>query len=168
MVQAFLVGGFDIAPSFPLSSITEQMDQVSNRSGVASDDITDETASLVDLRWGSDEEVKSLNTGRRKSHRCSRKSGSVTPPCGSVVQYLHGAKLSSIIQEASCCSNSPNMEVGSCGDFFNVQHDGKGRTWSKMVPHTRIWRIGSSRLILLSEFSRRTFWDRNLVSFKQV
>ncbi|XP_029003004.1 protein Aster-C [Betta splendens] len=32
------------------------MDQISNRSGVASDDVTDETASLVDLRWSSDEE----------------------------------------------------------------------------------------------------------------
>ncbi|XP_026217600.1 protein Aster-C isoform X2 [Anabas testudineus] len=32
------------------------MDQISNRSGVASDDITDETTSLVDVRWSSDEE----------------------------------------------------------------------------------------------------------------
>lgn len=32
------------------------MDQVSNRSGVGSDDVTDETASLVDVRWSSEEE----------------------------------------------------------------------------------------------------------------
>ncbi|XP_041824627.1 protein Aster-C [Melanotaenia boesemani] len=32
------------------------MDQVSNRSGVGSDDITDETGSLVDIRWSSDED----------------------------------------------------------------------------------------------------------------
>lgn len=38
------------------------MDQVSNRSGLASDDITEETASLGDVRWSSDEEVKHLNT----------------------------------------------------------------------------------------------------------
>lgn len=48
----------EMIPYFYLSSATEQMDQVSNRSGVASDDITDETTSLVDVRWSSDEEVK--------------------------------------------------------------------------------------------------------------
>lgn len=40
-----------------LSSPAEQMDQVSNRSGVGSDDITDDT-SLPDLRWSSDEDVR--------------------------------------------------------------------------------------------------------------
>lgn len=40
-----------------LSSAAEQMDQVSNRSGVGSDDITDDT-SLPDLRWSSDEDVR--------------------------------------------------------------------------------------------------------------
>lgn len=35
------------------------MDQVSNRSGVGSDDITDESTSMVDARWSSDDdEVK--------------------------------------------------------------------------------------------------------------
>ncbi|XP_054478505.1 protein Aster-C isoform X2 [Anoplopoma fimbria] len=34
----------------------EQMDQISNRSGVGSDDITDESTSMVDVRWSSDEE----------------------------------------------------------------------------------------------------------------
>lgn len=32
------------------------MDQVSNRSGVGSDDITDESASLADVMWNSDNE----------------------------------------------------------------------------------------------------------------
>ncbi|GAA6214971.1 GRAM domain-containing protein 1C [Lates japonicus] len=40
------------------------MDQVSNRSGVGSDDITDETTSLVDVRWSSDEEVSSDPQGQ--------------------------------------------------------------------------------------------------------
>ncbi|XP_028289236.1 protein Aster-C [Parambassis ranga] len=40
------------------------MDQVSNRSGVGSDDITDETASLVDFRWSSDEEDSSDPQGQ--------------------------------------------------------------------------------------------------------
>lgn len=52
----------EMMPYFCLSSAAEQMDQISNRSGVASDDITDETTSLVDVRWSSDEEVKDLNT----------------------------------------------------------------------------------------------------------
>ena len=34
------------------------MDQSSNRSGVGSDDITDETASLVDIGWSSEEDVR--------------------------------------------------------------------------------------------------------------
>ncbi|KAM3593709.1 uncharacterized protein V6R79_019715 [Siganus canaliculatus] len=34
----------------------EQMDQVSNRSGVGSDDITDESTSVADSRWSSDED----------------------------------------------------------------------------------------------------------------
>lgn len=34
------------------------MDQVSSRSGVGSDDVTDESASLVDVRCSSEEEVK--------------------------------------------------------------------------------------------------------------
>lgn len=39
------------------------MDQVSNRSGVGSDDVTDETTSLVDSRWSSEEDVrKNLST----------------------------------------------------------------------------------------------------------
>ncbi|KAM6900467.1 protein Aster-C [Xenentodon cancila] len=37
-------------------SPTEQMDQVSNQSGVGSDDITDETTSLVDSRWSSEDD----------------------------------------------------------------------------------------------------------------
>lgn len=42
---------------FFLSSAAEQMDQLSNRSAVGSDDITDDTTSLVDDRtWSSDEE----------------------------------------------------------------------------------------------------------------
>uniref|UniRef100_A0A4W6DKG9 GRAM domain-containing protein n=1 Tax=Lates calcarifer TaxID=8187 RepID=A0A4W6DKG9_LATCA len=40
------------------------MDQVSNRSGVGSDDITDETTSLVDVRWSSDEEESSDPQGQ--------------------------------------------------------------------------------------------------------
>ncbi|GLD75210.1 protein Aster-C [Lates japonicus] len=43
------------------ASAVEQMDQVSNRSGVGSDDITDETTSLVDVRWSSDEEVTTVS-----------------------------------------------------------------------------------------------------------
>ena len=37
----------------------EQMDQISILSGLGSEDITDESTSLVDVRWSSDEdEVK--------------------------------------------------------------------------------------------------------------
>lgn len=39
-----------------LSSAAEQMDQVSNRSGVGNDDIIDETASLADSKWNSDDD----------------------------------------------------------------------------------------------------------------
>lgn len=46
--------------SFYFSLAAEQMDQVSNRSGVGSDDITDESASLLDVRWSSEEEVKAV------------------------------------------------------------------------------------------------------------
>ncbi|XP_040921446.1 protein Aster-C isoform X2 [Toxotes jaculatrix] len=42
----------------------EQMDQVSNRSGLASDDITDETTSTVDVRWSSDEDESSDPQGQ--------------------------------------------------------------------------------------------------------
>lgn len=41
------------------SCAAEQMDQVSNRSTVGSDDITDESTSLVEVRWSSDEEESS-------------------------------------------------------------------------------------------------------------
>ncbi|XP_070708887.1 protein Aster-C [Pempheris klunzingeri] len=40
------------------------MDQVSSRSGVGSDDITDESASLVDVRWSSEEEESSDPQGQ--------------------------------------------------------------------------------------------------------
>ncbi|KAM4534214.1 protein Aster-C isoform 2-T3 [Odontesthes bonariensis] len=40
----------------PYLSPAEEMDQSSNRSGVGSDDITDETASLVDIGWSSEED----------------------------------------------------------------------------------------------------------------
>lgn len=42
--------------SFYWSREEDQMDQVSTRSGVGSDDITDESTSLVDVRWSTDEE----------------------------------------------------------------------------------------------------------------
>ncbi|XP_044031668.1 protein Aster-C isoform X3 [Siniperca chuatsi] len=48
----------------PLSRAAEQMDQVSNRSGVGSDDITDESTSLVDVRWSSEEEESSDSQGQ--------------------------------------------------------------------------------------------------------
>lgn len=39
------------------------MDQVSNRSGLGSDDITDESASMLDSKWSSeDDEVKQNKT----------------------------------------------------------------------------------------------------------
>lgn len=41
------------------SLAAEQMDQVSNRSGLASDEVTDESASMVDVRFSTeDDEVK--------------------------------------------------------------------------------------------------------------
>lgn len=53
-----------------LSSASEQMDQVSNRSGVGSDDVTDENASLVEFRWSSDEE----DVRRKKNHHTDTQS----------------------------------------------------------------------------------------------
>nr|XP_019943368.1 PREDICTED: GRAM domain-containing protein 1C isoform X1 [Paralichthys olivaceus] len=41
------------------ASAAEQMDQVSNRSGLGSDDIAYESISLVDVRWSSDEDESS-------------------------------------------------------------------------------------------------------------
>ena len=41
-----------------LCSPTEHMDQVSIRSGVGSDDVTDETTSQLDSRWSSEEDVR--------------------------------------------------------------------------------------------------------------
>ncbi|XP_035512657.1 protein Aster-B-like [Morone saxatilis] len=40
------------------------MDQLSNRSGVGSDDITDESTSMVDVRWSSDEDESSDPQGQ--------------------------------------------------------------------------------------------------------
>ncbi|XP_063768939.1 protein Aster-C isoform X2 [Eleginops maclovinus] len=45
-------------------STEEQMDQVSTRSGVGSDDITDESTSMLDVRWSSDEELSSDPQGQ--------------------------------------------------------------------------------------------------------
>ncbi|XP_070784319.1 protein Aster-C [Enoplosus armatus] len=50
--------------SFYWSRAAEQMDRVSNRSGVGSDDVTDESASLVDVRWSSEEEESSDPQGQ--------------------------------------------------------------------------------------------------------
>lgn len=45
------------------SLAAEQMDQVSNRSGLGSDEITDESASMLDNKWSSeDDEVKQNKT----------------------------------------------------------------------------------------------------------
>ncbi|XP_019129214.2 GRAM domain-containing protein 1C isoform X1 [Larimichthys crocea] len=48
----------DILGPLRASREEDQMDQVSTRSGVGSDDITDESTSLVDVRWSTDEEEK--------------------------------------------------------------------------------------------------------------
>lgn len=62
------------------------MDQLSNRSGVASDDIPDD-ASLLDLRWSSDEDVrknknnKVTAAGIFSAINCKTENLSL-PPCG--------------------------------------------------------------------------------------
>lgn len=54
------------------------MDQVSNRSGVGSDDITDESTSMVDARWSSDDdEVKK----KKKNYTAPHTQHQVTAAC---------------------------------------------------------------------------------------